>query len=66
MPSLSTSCDSSSLAKILEHIEACHLCEEVADPSFLDTVDVMLHNAFMEKFPQLTEMEHCTCEHAER
>lgn len=50
-PSPSTSCDSSSLAKILEHIEARHLCEGVADPSFLDVVDVALHNAFMDEVP---------------
>ena len=55
MPSLSTSCDSSSLAKVLEHIEARHLCEGVADPSFLDAVDWTLHNAFMDEVPTVNQ-----------
>lgn len=39
-------CASSPLVQLLEYIEACHICEGVAEPSLLAAVNMQTHNAF--------------------
>ena len=44
----------SSLSQLLEHIEACHLCEGVTDPSLLDVLSIKSHNAIMDEVPTVS------------